>query len=392
MEASDIPTKFSVAWASGAAGGNSLAVPVTTTSPNLPSLTLGYPPAQLTSLGSGGVPPNGFYENGLNNQITAWLQWISAGGPVTYDATFQTAIGGYPNGALIWSATTPFLQWLCVVDNNMTNPDTGGGGWISYQPVVRNWKSGLSINTTLGNTTFGISPGVAADSTNTVMIPLTNGSFTKTTGSWTQGSGNGALDTGSIAPGSYALFIMEKISTGAVDAIITKAIAGSDPSPSLPSGWTLSRRIGYVEADSLGHIIPVIQRGNEFWYYNALASLDFSGTPPTLSRTLENLSVPLGIICQAIFNLSLFGTGVGGTILWLSDPATADVAPLNGNTPLATIELGVSMTVTQVSNAGQWRCWTNTSGQIGVRGGSTSPPSPIGIQTVGWYDPMGSLS
>ena len=396
MLASSIPTKIILPFANNAGGAYINVVPVASQigiTNGAASFYDGFPPNCFVALAAGGAGPFGKDFNGLLNVMSAWERWYCAGAAVAYDATFQTAIGGYPNGALVWSATTPFLQWLSLVDNNVTNPDTGGSGWLAYQPLVRGWKSGLAINTTLGNTTFGIAPGIIADSTNTVMISLVNGSFTKTTGAWVQGSGNGALDTGTIAASSsYALFTMLKPSTGAVDAILTKATAGVAPSPILPSGWAFAGRIGYVMTDAAAHIIPVSQRGNEVWYYNALPTLDFNGTTSTASRTLINLSVPLGGIFKAFMNVGLFQTGESANAVWLSDPATADVTPLNGASPLSMMELGVSVTGTQVSNAGRQDCWTNTAGQIGLRGYALYGSQPCLIQTIGWYDPFGSLN
>lgn len=136
MQASQIPSKFQKAFASGAASGNIRAIPVTTTDPDAASETLGWPPSTLTPEGAGGVAPDGRDMNGLDNQLSAWALWFSIGGPVTYDATQQTAIGGYPKGAIVASATTFGAFWLCTADNNMTNPDAGGSGWAQFPPLT----------------------------------------------------------------------------------------------------------------------------------------------------------------------------------------------------------------------------------------------------------------
>jgi hypothetical protein len=49
-----------------------------------------------------------------------------------YDATFQTAIGGYPIGAIVESLFENLLFYASTVDNNVTNPDTGGAGWFVW--------------------------------------------------------------------------------------------------------------------------------------------------------------------------------------------------------------------------------------------------------------------
>ena len=134
MQASNIPTKFPIIFASSAAGGTIRTVPNTTSTPGAASFTNGFPELNFEPEGSGGIPPFGQDFNGLLKVYSAWLQWQQAGGPIPYDATFQSAVGGYPKGALVQSAVTFGVFWLCLVDNNATNPDTGGSGWENISP------------------------------------------------------------------------------------------------------------------------------------------------------------------------------------------------------------------------------------------------------------------
>ena len=127
MKSTDIPVKFNTPFAASAAAGNITApVPATSTG-NRAGLDLGFPPGTMMA---GGFPYGQDF-NGVLNQSTGWDRWLAAGAPVTYDSAFQTAIGGYPQSALVQSVTRPGFFWLSVVDNNTTNPDTGGAGWIS---------------------------------------------------------------------------------------------------------------------------------------------------------------------------------------------------------------------------------------------------------------------
>ena len=388
MQASDLPIKFAIPFASSAGTGFVRQVPETTTTPGAASDTAGFPPPTFLDEGAGGIPMDGEDLNGILLQITQWSRWQAAGGPIAYDSVFQSKIGGYPRGAIVASATASFgLFWQCLVDNNTTNPDTGGAGWTPYTPLVPAYLNGLTINTTLGNALFGVAAGIAADGTNVAMMTLSS-AYTKTTGTWAVGSGNGALDTGTIAVNSsYGVFEMQRLDTGVVDIIIAKGTAGVPPNPVLPSGYTLTRRIGYIMTDGSANIIPVIQHGDRFQYFTTPSVLDFNGTPSTGSRTLENLSVPLGTVVEALFNIEIPGiTGIDDQYVWLSDPATADIAPHNGSTPLASYGLGVSQTGAQVSTSILQSCYTNTSGQIGMRGKTTNP---VQLQPIGWVDRRG---
>lgn len=133
MQFSGIPSKFALPWGKNAASGTIRTIPAASQigiTAGAASLNDGFPPVTLLPVEAGGTPPFAQDMNGILNQITAWSQWQQAGGPVTYDATFQTAIGGYPVGSVVASATTFGVSWLNTVDGNATNPDTGGAGWV----------------------------------------------------------------------------------------------------------------------------------------------------------------------------------------------------------------------------------------------------------------------
>jgi microcystin-dependent protein len=130
MLGSNIPAKFFEFWAKNTPGANIRTIPLTTATPGNASLDQGFPPINATPVGAGGIPPFIQDANGILQQITAWTQWMTAGGGlVAWDSAFSTAIGGYPNGAIVLSATTFGAYYVSTADNNTTNPDAGGAGW-----------------------------------------------------------------------------------------------------------------------------------------------------------------------------------------------------------------------------------------------------------------------
>lgn len=136
MISSGIPAKMGVVWASGAGGSFVRTPPVPSqigTTNGAASFTDGFPPLNFSPVASGGIPPFGEDMNGILRIITTWLQWIQAGGPIPYDSTFQTAIGGYPSGAVVESVSFPGAYWQSTVDNNTGSPDSGAAGW---QPIT----------------------------------------------------------------------------------------------------------------------------------------------------------------------------------------------------------------------------------------------------------------
>lgn len=179
MQISQIPRKFELPFASSA-GGSFINFPVPANSqigitPGAASLTDGFPPLNFSPITSGGVPPRGVDFNGLLFQITGWSQWQSAGGPVYFDSAFQATVGGYPNGAIVQSLIVPGNFWMSTVDNNVTNPDAGGAGWVTPPSMLGTgeWKFRpaaatlpgwvISNGTTIGSVASGASQRANAD-------------------------------------------------------------------------------------------------------------------------------------------------------------------------------------------------------------------------------------
>lgn len=123
---SSVPVKMPTLWASSAAGAQIRTVPVVPSGQvGAASFQLGFPPPNFAPVASGGTAPFGQDFNGIFNAVTAWLRWQQAGGPIVYDSAFSTAISGYPNGAILQSATTPGISYQSLVDGNTVNPDSG---------------------------------------------------------------------------------------------------------------------------------------------------------------------------------------------------------------------------------------------------------------------------
>lgn len=134
MKAIDIPERFTIPWANDADPANIRQVPVAPpVELGAASIELGFPPLNFIPVSVGGIPPFGQDMNGVMNQISAWSRWVAAGAPTSYDATYATLIGGYPQGALLSAAALGGTWWLSLVDDNTTNPDTGGAGWMQIR-------------------------------------------------------------------------------------------------------------------------------------------------------------------------------------------------------------------------------------------------------------------
>ena len=132
MQSSNIPSKIPLPFANAAGGSYINTIPTASQigiTNGKASLADGFPPLTFSPISSGGVPPFGADFNGILNEITSIQQWQEAGGFFPYDSTFSTAIGGYPLGAAVQSSTHAGF-WVNTVENNTSNPDTGGAGWV----------------------------------------------------------------------------------------------------------------------------------------------------------------------------------------------------------------------------------------------------------------------
>lgn len=134
MQISNIPVRYQKVWGVNAAGAYIRTVPVNSQigiQDGAASFNDGFVPDNFAPVAAGGVPPFGQDFNGILNVDTAWMQWMQAGGPIPYDSTFASAIGGYPKGAVLSSAVVLGAQWYSTVENNTTNPDDPltSSGW-----------------------------------------------------------------------------------------------------------------------------------------------------------------------------------------------------------------------------------------------------------------------
>ena len=183
MIVSGAPAKIPTPWGVSASGTLINVIPATTATSGYASWAAGW---TATNAAIGGIPPRIQDDNGVLNSLSAWAQWFSAGAPVAYDATFQTTIGGYPNGAVVQDPAITGLFWLSTADSNTGTLGTvasNGAGWLSLgtprmqqftasgtwtcpagvnRVRARVWGAGGSGGSSLGGTTTATGAGGGA--------------------------------------------------------------------------------------------------------------------------------------------------------------------------------------------------------------------------------------
>ena len=222
MQLSSVPSQIVEAWATGDATKTN-PIPVASQvgiTPGAASLTDGFPPLCATPIASGGIPPSKADMNGILYQMSAVDVWMCAGGGFPYNSAFQTAIGGYPKGARVLMAGGNGY-WVSTVDNNVTDPDTGGAGWAASDENAITALTGPVTATGPGSaaatiTPTGVTPGsyISADITVNAAGQVTAAANGFTSGSngngyWVKdptgcihqwGSVSGTISTGSTIP------------------------------------------------------------------------------------------------------------------------------------------------------------------------------------------------
>lgn len=130
------------------AGGSFITNPMpdAPTGTNAASVQGGFPPVTMQPELSGGKPPLGQDMNGFLFLVSSHSFYVQCGQTYLYDATLAAFIGGYAVGTILGMTDGTGL-WLNVTAGNMTNPDTGGAGWVPIAAYGNSTVTGLTGGT-----------------------------------------------------------------------------------------------------------------------------------------------------------------------------------------------------------------------------------------------------
>lgn len=279
----------------------------------------------------------------------------------------------------------------CTVPNTLTNGTNADATQVmanfnalltclNNQPptgVPRSYLAGLTLSTPGGSAGFGIALGVATSDDATTSMNLT-ASSTKTTSAWAVGSGNGSLDTGSIANNTwYHVFLIERTDTAVVDVLISQ----SPTSPTLPTSYTKKRRIGSMKTNGSAQWTSFTQNGDEFLW--SLPVADLSGFALTTTAVSKPLSVPPGVIVNALVEADFTNSAGAGSVCLVYPPAIG--------VQVASVPSGNWTHLNLVANqfvGATLNIRTDTSQQISAVG-SSAANNQLYFITLGWIDRRG---
>jgi hypothetical protein len=226
-----------------------------------------------------------------------------------------------------------------------------------------------------------IAAGEARDDANTMQMVLPS-LITKTEAAWAVGTGNGGLDSGSTYANStwYYVYLIMRPDTGVVDALFS----ASATSPTLPTNYTKSRRIGSFLSTGAGAMEAFKQKGDLFeWSPDAKTDLDT--TSPAATWTAVAMSVPriAGVLCMG--NITQRKNGSAADIFCGVNSGLAS-DPSNRFSGAFDIQNYMPDDIDQVQVP--FILVVNSSGQIKYQS-STTATNRIVLKTKGWFDTRG---
>ena len=272
---------------------------------------------------------------------------------------------------------------------DVTNDVPASEQFYKGQAFLRGYLHGLGLsnNSTDGNHDIDIAIGECASDDYDELLTLSSAITKQIDAAWSVGTNAGGIDTGSVANSTwYHVFLIKRTDTGVVDALFSASIS----SPTMPTNYDEKRRIGSVRTDASGNIIAFVQHLDEFRWTTPI--LDVDATDPGTSAVTRTLTVPTGLIVNAMIALGVLPSSTNHT-QYVSPLAVTDQAPLdNTTTPAVSPAFTTGFTGTT-----QWffqtlRIRTNTSGQVRTRSSDSSTNDRCAIVTYGWIDDRGKLS
>lgn len=228
-------------------------------------------------------------------------------------------------------------------------------------------------------TTFGVAVGAArSENAGTSRQLQITSAFTKGLGAFAVGTGNGALDTGTIAANSwYHVHIIRRDSDAAIDFLLSL----SPTAPTMPSGWVARRRIGSLRTNASSQLIAFTQLDDLFLWDVPVA--DVSAVNPGTAAVSRTLTVPSGLAVWPVVAWSLDNLTTAAVQALISPLQTSDQVPTANLCTLATLILGAG------ANAVVGDIPTSTGGQIRTRLSVSGASDALRGTTLGWIDRRG---
>lgn len=224
----------------------------------------------------------------------------------------------------------------------------GSGNWrcINYQRASSalqfappGYVFGLVATTNSGtpNTNIDVATGAASSSASPYYLLQITSSITKNTNSaWAVGSGNGSLDTGSIANSTYYGYVIQRSDTGVVDVITSL----SSSSPTMPTNYDRRSTALFTFTRTAGvNSAPIMI--NSTGIQLGVAQNPVSGTSlifPNIPSNAKRVSIIISGVTFSGSGIPEIRLGTAGGIV--ATGYSSDVGVINGGTGQASSTTG----------------------------------------------------
>ena len=261
--------------------------------------------------------------------------------------------------------------------NLSTNPCTSSCTVTVDASYLRGYISGctLSNDGTTPNTVIDIAVCVATSDDATTLMKVASAYTKNMNAAWAVGSTNGCADgTGYTTFATFGgtptwvhIFEIIRTDTGVTDYLCSK----SATAPTLPTGYGKQRRLGAVKIDATPKILQFQQTAMLFTWQ--VPVLDVNSVPCANTAQTGTLSVPLGVVVEAVINAqAVGGTGTANTDIWVHPLYVTSATPQFGSPGFtagdpSTTSLGAAADASVLTNTSQGVGWIsnrNTSGSI----------------------------
>jgi hypothetical protein len=275
------------------------------------------------------------------------------------------------------------LAYLCTRSGTAGNLPIFNGTTSGYMLKDSGINFGYSKRITPGEftltytttTTLTIAAGKILNSTYAYGLKLSS-SFIKSLSSWVVGTGNGGLDTGTVAASTtYHVFVILKNSDMSTCDVLFSL---SSTAPTMPSGYTYFRRVGCFRTNASSQILSFYQIGNMFRFDAQQPDKTLAALTVT-TRLALTVSAPELMI--GIFRVgATWNTSSAEQFIIVQATRETDSVPATSNYTL-------SCAGNNDRDSAEVHIYIDSSRQIAYRGTATTNLQ-LGIACLGWIDPL----
>lgn len=301
-----------------------------------------------------------------------------SGGAITISGTCAVATNGITNALSAQMATSTIKGNASTSTANAADLSTTQ---VRVLPgiTLRGQLFGLALSNDSGTpaSVIDTAVGEAASDDSSPNLMVLGSAITKSIASaWVVGSGNGCLDTGAVADGTYHIFLIQRPDTGVVDELCSI----SATAPTMPTNYTEKRRIGSIVRASAS-IVAFVQDGDRFYWNNTSGLTADYNASTTRAKAALTVNVPSGIRVEGIFLWTFGGNAPGITTDTYYDGVNTNISKSAGAGNGGSGGNGTGKTVlTQ---------FTNTSAQIQFQTAPSGGGGNSTSTTLGWIDTRG---